>query len=113
VEEVIHARRGKPTWKEFVKLVASTRWGKAYPVYVLTYVVLVLFLSKSATGHRLENTMVDYLCFITAKEIVTLRERHKLEKAFSFKEKRFEWIKLPRYRETPFQRFLRRWVHFV
>jgi len=113
VEEVIHSRRGSASWKEFRKLLASTRWGKGYLVYILSYIVLVLCLRPGPHGGQLENVMADYLSFIAAKEAVTLGERAKLEKAYSFKEKRFEWVKLPRYREGRFRRFIRRWFHFV
>ena len=68
---------------------------------------------KIAQLQELENAIADYLAFIAAKEVVTLPERAKLQEAFSFKEKRFEWLKFPRYREPRWRRFLRRWFHFV
>ena len=113
VEEVIHSRRGNPTWREFSRLIASTRWGKGYLIYVMAYILLVFYLGRQSQGNRLENALADYLSFLAAKEIVTLEERFKLQKAYSFKEKRFEWAKFPRYRETPLRRFIRRWFHFV
>lgn len=109
VEEVIHSRRGSPSWKEFLELVAKTRWGKGYLAYFTAYIVLVLFLRTGPPGSQLENGIADYLAFLAAKEAVTLGERAKLERAFSFKERRFEWAKLPRYREPRWRRFLRRW----
>lgn len=113
VEEVIHSRRPKVSWKEFTELVTGTRWGKGYFVYGISYFFLVLYLGRTDPANMLENAIADYLSFITAKEIVTLRERKKLEEAYSFKEKRFEWLKPRRFRETRFQRFIRRWFHFV
>jgi len=112
VEEVIHERRGSPSWREFGKLVGSTKWGKAYLANALITILLILYLGRGVHGGMVENVMADYLAFMTAKEIVTMGERHKLEKAFSFREKRFEWVKLPRFREHPVRRFIRRWFHF-
>ena len=113
VEEVIHSRKGAPSWKEFRRLLESTRWGKGYLVYLAGYLALVFYWNHhTQKGSSLENAMIDYLAFIAAKEIVTLKERVKLHKAYSFKEKRFEWAKLPRYRETRFRRFVRRWLKF-
>ena len=113
VEEVIHSRRPKVSLGEFTRLVTATRWGKGYLVYVGAYFLLVLFLGYHQQGSKLENAIADYLAFITAKEVTTLGERHKLQEAFSFKEKRFEWLKPQRFREKPFRRFIRRWFHFV
>jgi hypothetical protein len=113
VEEVVHSRKGAPSWREFRRLVESTRWGKGYLLYSVSYILLVLYLGSGFHGNRLENAAVDYLSFVAAKEMVTLKERRKLEAAFSFKEKRFEWARLPRHRETRLRRFIRRWFHFV
>ena len=112
VEEVIHSRKGKVSWKEFVHLVTHTRWGKGYFAYGVSYFFLVLYLGHSS-GDLLENAMADYLAFIAAKEMVTLGERYRLQEAYSFKEKRFEWLKPRRFRESAFQRFVRRWFHFI
>jgi len=112
VEEVIHSRKGKVSWKEFTRLVTHTRWGKGYFAYGVSYFFLVLYLGHSS-GNLLENAMADYLAFIAAKEAVTLPERVKLQEAFSFKERRFEWLKPRRFREPKWRRFLRRWLHFV
>lgn len=113
VEEVIHSRRGEPSWKEFLHLLEHTRWGKGYIFYFLTYIGILFYLGHNTRHITLEDAIVDFLSFVMAKEIVTLPERFKLQKAFSFKERRFEWARLPRYRETPFRRFVRRWFHFV
>jgi hypothetical protein len=113
VKEVIHSRKGRVSWKEFTHLVTHTRWGKGYLVYGLSYFFLVLYLGRSDPANMLENAIADYLSFITAKEMVTLGERYRLQDAYSFKEKRFEWLKLRRFRETPLRRFIRRWFHFV
>jgi hypothetical protein len=112
VEEVIHSRKARPSWKEFLSLVWGTRWGKGYFVYLAGYLSLVFYLGGRHGGNLWENVMADYLSFIFAKELVTLPEREKLRKAFSFKERRFDWARLPRYRERPWRRFVRRWLKF-
>ncbi len=104
---------GEPSWKEFLHLLEHTRWGKGYIFYFLTYIGILFYLGHNTRHITLEDAIVDFLSFVMAKEMVTLPERFKLQKAFSFKERRFEWARLPRYRETPFRRFLRRWFHFV